>query len=137
MSKTIHLSFEIEGPATNEQLYAQAVRMSNHLAGIGLVTDLLDEEAALGAYSHYISEDWSEDWPTEPGHYWFYGWCFRAWGDVRVNLPKWHFVRVRRTANSLAFVTNGHFLYKSEGAEGLWQAAMLPEPPMRLREGVE
>jgi len=134
---TIHLSFEIEGPATNEQLSAQAVRMSNYLLGTCRITDLLNDEAKLSTRSHCISGDWTEDWPTEPGHYWFYGWCFRPWGSVRVRPPEWHFVRVSRTANSLAFVTDGHFLYKSEGGEGLWMPAMLPEPPTQLRKGGE
>lgn len=75
---------------------------------------------------------WSEDWPTEPGYYWFYGWCFRAWHGTRNEPPKLHFVQVRRIANGLALVTDGHFLYKAEGGEGLWAPATLPELPTQF-----
>lgn len=77
---------------------------------------------------------WSKDWPTESGFYWFYGWCFRAWGGKRERPPKMHFVRVRRIANGIALITDGHFLYKEEGAEGCWTPARLPEPPTQFTQ---
>ena len=78
-------------------------------------------------------EEWAKEWPTEPGYYWFYGWRFKAWGGTRSRPPELHFVRARRTANSIALVTNGHFLYKAEGGEGLWMPARVPEPPEQLK----
>ena len=71
------------------------------------------------------SASWSETWPTEPGYYWFYGWPFKS----RCHNPELHFVRAFRTANSLALVTNGHFLYRTEGGEGYWMPARVPELP--------
>jgi hypothetical protein len=68
---------------------------------------------------------WSYDWPTEPGWYWFYGWCFRSRGYP----AKMHLVRVRKIANGVAHVTDGHFLWRGEGAYGMWTEAVLPDPP--------
>ena len=67
---------------------------------------------------------WSTTWPTEIGYYWFFGVCWR--GDA----PELCFVKVRRTSNdALVYITNGHFLWRSEGANGFWQPAVLPELP--------
>ncbi len=109
--------------------------MCNHLVGSGYVTDLLSDEVELSAYSYHVDEDWTKDWPTEPGYYWFYGWCFRQWGETRDRPPEWHFVKVRRTANSLALITDGHFLHKAEGGEGRWIPANMPKPPVQLKGG--
>ncbi len=65
---------------------------------------------------------WTEQWPTKPGYYWFYGWPFKDRDDK----PKLHFVEVWKEG---AFVTNGHFLYKSEGGEGYWMPVETPTPP--------
>lgn len=69
---------------------------------------------------------WTTEWPTEPGHYWFWGYPFK-----RSDRPdEMHLVRVYRVANGVANVTNGHFLYKAEARDGgRWAPATLPEPP--------
>ena len=72
--------------------------------------------------------NWTTEWPTEPGHYWFYGWCFRD----RDKPAKFHCVEVWKLQKGRAYVTDGHFLYKAEGAEGVWQPVEFPElPPVR------
>ena len=72
--------------------------------------------------------EWTAEWPTQNGHYWFYGWCWKS----EANKPEMHFVRVGAiaTPGKFAYVTNGHFLFVGEGAEGKWLKAELPEPPM-------
>jgi hypothetical protein len=72
--------------------------------------------------------DWTEEWPTTPGWYWFWGQCFRSWKGDEWS-PNLYSVVVRRCSNGLAFVTNGHFMYQEEGAEGLWLLTVLPELP--------
>lgn len=70
--------------------------------------------------------EWTKDWPRTTGHYWFYGWPFRDRGSA----PKMHLVSVNTNkAGSVMMVTDGHFLYQAEGADGLWQKAVLPEAP--------
>ena len=68
---------------------------------------------------------WTKQWPTEPGHYWFYGWRFRD----RDHKPELNFVDVWKISNGIALVTKGHFLYKAEGGEGYWMPAETPAPP--------
>ena len=70
-------------------------------------------------------EEWREEWPKCPGLYWFYGWCWRDRDDA----PDMHLVRVAKTSNSVAYITNGHFLYKEEGGYGKWSRATLPQAP--------
>ena len=68
---------------------------------------------------------WTTEWPTAPGDYWFYGWCFRN----RKHVAELNFVKARPTRNSLCLVTNGHFLYREEGGYGMWLSARLPYLP--------
>ena len=70
--------------------------------------------------------EWTIVWPTKSGLYWFYGWCWRDRDDA----PKMHLVRVAKTSNSVAYIANGHFLYKEEGGYGKWSPAVLPKPPV-------
>lgn len=75
---------------------------------------------------------WQDEWPTEPGYWWFYGWCWRKVKD-RPEEPEMHLVEVRKAMNGFMRVTNGHFLYKDEGAEGKWMKAELPTPPQGMK----
>lgn len=68
---------------------------------------------------------WTIAWPEEPGYYWFYGWCFRD----RSREPELHFVRVRKIVNGVVRITDGHFLYKQEGAYGMWTKIKFPDLP--------
>ena len=77
--------------------------------------------------------NWIYDWPIESGFYWFFGWCFRN----RDRAPELHFVKVRKISNGMCYITNGHFLYKAEGAEGVWQLVklpILPTMPLKLEK---
>jgi len=66
---------------------------------------------------------WTSEWPTETGYYWFHGWCFRD----RNYEARTYLVRVRHTSNSVAYITEGHFIYESQ-AEGVWMPADIPHP---------
>lgn len=67
---------------------------------------------------------WQDEWPTEPGYYWFFG-----WESSEDEKPKMHLAEVFRTSLSAVHIVDGHFLYKEEGAKGKWMKATLPEPP--------
>lgn len=74
------------------------------------------------------TDEWVKDWPTEPGHYWFYGWCSKPLH--RDYEPEMILVKVSATAtvNVFAYVGNGQFIYRNDGV-GVWKKATLPEPP--------
>ncbi len=79
-------------------------------------------------------QQWQNEWPTEPGPWWLYGWCFRKFSiKEEKEEPKLHLVEVRKVQNGMMYVTEGHFLYEAEGAEGEWMKATLPAVP----EGVK
>ena len=69
--------------------------------------------------------NWMNDWPIEPGYYWFYGWRFQD----RDRLKELCYVKAYKIQNGISYVTCGHFLYKEEGAKGVWQLVNLPELP--------
>jgi len=69
------------------------------------------------------TDDWTEEWPTEPGYYWFFGWP----GHYRGRDPKLHFVKARTIRNGMAHTTNNRFLYEDDAA-GLWREATVPLP---------
>lgn len=68
---------------------------------------------------------WTQEWPTEPGMYWFYG---QRYQEKRVELC---FLRVWESANSLFLVCEGNIMYKSEAGPVAWfrkiDAPPLPE----------
>ena len=74
--------------------------------------------------------EWITEWPKEEGVYWFYGYCFRD----RNRPPELHYVEINKISNGWMIVTNGHFMYKSEGGFGLWKKANLPELPKFPKE---
>ena len=74
------------------------------------------------------TQTWTQEWPTELGYYWLYGWCFK---DHRP--AKYNFVEVRRFSfGTLAYIANGHLLYKGQGASGHWQKVDFPKSPKGL-----
>jgi len=77
-------------------------------------------------------DNWTHKWPTEPGMYWFYGFCWRKMRDEPEE-PEMYLVKVRKISNGLMCITDGHFIYKAEGAEGMWLKAELPEPPKEIK----
>lgn len=74
--------------------------------------------------------NWTKEWPTSPGYYWFYGWCFRD----RVRAPEPYYVKaVRDSTGRLSYITHdGHFLYKVEGGDGYWLPTVTPVLPDEL-----
>ena len=75
---------------------------------------------------------WSEDWPTEPGYYWFYGWTHGYW---RGDPARLHFVEIHKLPLELMFFTDGKLFRNADGAEGFWMPAGVPEAPVQLTGG--
>jgi hypothetical protein len=72
-----------------------------------------------------MNDKWSEKWPTKEDTYWFYGKQFR---DSQTKL---HLVEVWIDGvGNPTYVTEGSFMYKQEGAVGLWMKANLPWLPV-------
>ena len=74
--------------------------------------------------------DWTAEWPTDPGWYWFYGYRFGR--DDDKDKPELLPVQVWRIANGVAWVVGGrgHFMYQGEGTTGLWLPLSEPEAPV-------
>jgi hypothetical protein len=87
--------------------------------------DALDAGIIGRSAVNLTTSTWSETWPTETGRYWFYGWCFENHTDS----PALYYVNVRKCSNGVMRYTDGHFIYKSDGAIGLWSLVQLPDLP--------
>jgi len=75
---------------------------------------------------------WTPEWPTAPGLYWFHGWAFLA---KPTSKPEMLFVEMFISGNDRpVYVSGASFMYKSEN-NGLWSPANLPEPPIDQLEG--
>jgi len=74
-------------------------------------------------------DEWQLEWPKENGPFWFYGWLFR--GQDKDEKPEICLVDVGESGvkGVFMYVTQGHFLYREEGAIGLWQKVILPALP--------
>ena len=71
---------------------------------------------------------WSKEWPTEPGFYWLYGW--RSDSERQNEKRRLIVVQVMRIRDGrLTFVADGGFMFKAEGAGGLWQRLQEPDLP--------
>lgn len=76
-----------------------------------------------------MDERWTFEWPTEPGHYWFYG------RETPYALKdEMQLVEARWSANGY-LVVGSITILDQERACGMWQPAELPEPPDHLLQG--
>lgn len=73
-------------------------------------------------------KEWTKEWPTEPGWYWFFGWPYSGEKDSGRE-PELNTVEVIEIPNDLVFVRRGSFWYKSDGGEGLFRKATVPPLP--------
>ena len=77
-------------------------------------------------WSEFTALGWEAEWPKHRGYYWFIGWY--CWS--REYPAELHFVKVRYDSTGKpTYVTNGYFLYKEEGGEGVWLRATPPAMP--------
>ena len=72
------------------------------------------------------NNDWSAEWPTTPGDYWFYGYVRHS--DDK---PSFNFARVRLTANQvLSVLIGGDFRRQTDrDVIGVWQPILYPALP--------
>jgi len=117
-----------------DELYISVKTVHMHLSNIWGKLDVPVDVHKRMWLAKYVGACWQTEWPTESGVYWFYGWCWEKHSArERVEEPEMHLVSVRVMSNGVSCVTNGHFLYKAEGAEGMWLKAELPEPPREIK----
>lgn len=68
--------------------------------------------------------DWTKEWPTEPGWYWLYGW----WSPNTANQPRLMAVRVRLISDGKpVYIADGNFFAREGG--GWWRRMDVPELP--------
>ena len=69
--------------------------------------------------------NWSNERPTNPGTYWFYGDPFsdRTVNNEYIDV---YLVKIRKGSNCLIFIAEGNFM---DNKKGMWMPAELPEIP--------
>ena len=59
-------------------------------------------------------KQWTNEFPTKPGWYWFYGY---RWGRISCGnkeTPRLMTVRVDKVNGGYIYIADGHFMYESE-----------------------
>lgn len=74
--------------------------------------------------------EWSDEWPTLPGRYWFYG--VRS---KHAEKPQLVVVYARRIRNGFLYVAGNYVIHYSQGARGVWTPLAEPELPTMKGEG--
>jgi hypothetical protein len=72
----------------------------------------------------FMAENWQTLWPIEEGLYWFFGVAHKCEVENRLRV-----VRVRGAGERLFYIVDGSFLYKSEGATGVFLRLLEPQIP--------
>ena len=71
--------------------------------------------------------EWTKEWPRERGWHWFLGQTDRMMWD---RMPEYLPVEVwQDSTGKPTHVGGGLFLYRGEGARGLWTPMVMPTPP--------
>jgi hypothetical protein len=74
-----------------------------------------------------LAVQWTLEWPTEPGWYWFYGYTHKCQRSAPPRLDVGQVFRMGGNGSkSLAHVVHGEFVYRAEGAVGWWASMDLP-----------
>ncbi len=73
-----------------------------------------------------IKKQWTEEFPTEPGFYWFYGYLYgHKFG------PEFALIEVLKASNNnMAYIAHGKIVYKKDVVLPHFQKADLPELPV-------
>ncbi len=74
--------------------------------------------------------EWTEEWPTEAGKYWFYGWYWK-WRIEEGILPCLSYVSVYTYTHMIGirYVAEGLVMCKEDGGYGLWTKVEFPALP--------
>lgn len=68
---------------------------------------------------------WTEEWPTEPGRWWFFGRLAYWEADVK---PKMLCVNIVSSRDNILCV-EGEILFSEDLGPGLWQKSIVPDLP--------
>lgn len=66
---------------------------------------------------------WTNEWPTEPGRYWFYGHKYK---EARVEVGAVHVIA---TSSGVVHILDGQFMFKEDGHKGMFHPAQVPVLP--------
>lgn len=80
-------------------------------------------------------EQWSTEFPMEPGNYWFYGFRYGRVSCGYKCKPELMFMTVLKCSNGLLYVADGQFVYDHEVEDAHFLKVTLPELPEI--EGIE
>lgn len=93
-------------------------------------------ELGIVSQSHpceHCDDGWSTGEPTEPGHYWFYGWVHGEHRKTdhhgKPHKPEFRYVKVNKISNGVVCVIDGHFIYDFRPLKGKFRRVEFPEIP--------
>lgn len=73
--------------------------------------------------------EWTKEWPSEPGFYWFYGRLGKRYLPPELHFIKTHPTQVSREGR-ITFIAEGISFWRESNIDGYWMPADLPSPPV-------
>lgn len=76
-----------------------------------------------------MDNDWTQEWPTEEGFYWFYSYRHGRVSVGEEAKPKLLVMEAMKSMTGIACVASGSFVHNSEPEEAWFKKIILPELP--------
>lgn len=73
--------------------------------------------------------EWSKEFPTKPGYYWFYSYRYGKVSIGRDNEPELMLAEVIKISNGTLMKADGQMVFESEVEEARFKIAELPDLP--------
>lgn len=81
-----------------------------------------------------ITNKWTQEWPSEPGYYWFYSYRYGKISVGRETKPELMLMEVWKISTGVLYVANGQSVWESEPEEAWFLKAELPDTTGLIKE---
>ena len=83
-----------------------------------------------------MNEEWTQEWPTEPGLYWFYSYRYGMISCGFKQKPKLMMMAVSKCANGFMYTADGQFVFDGEPEHAWFTKVITPDLPV-ISDGEE
>ena len=78
-----------------------------------------------------IKDEWTKEFPTEKGEYWFYGHANKY--SIYQQDKEWYYIKIRKDSlGNIMYITEGSFIQESF-MQGIFTKVKFPDIPEELK----
>lgn len=75
------------------------------------------------------ADGWTTEWPTEPGHYWVYGYPKSKY-EPEPTMSLCEVIAIQHNGGTLlTYVINNYFIFRQLAGKVMFKPANIPSPP--------